>query len=289
MKIAFGMIVFNSGYVLGPCLSAVYPYASQIIVAEGPVRYWQDQGFETSTDKTIKTLADFPDPEKKLRIIHSRYAEKEEQAQAYAAFIDRDTDYLWHLDADEIYKPEDIEAVIDLLHKSRPTSLGFRLCTFFGGFERVLTGFEANYNTVRLLRWHPGARLVGHRPPTVDPVLPPVLNIDQAETFERTGAQIYHYSYVWPSQVETKVGYYRSRVPDLIIPDWYRSIWLPWVRGSAADRQAIEDRYDGVHEFIPSHRGPCRTTPFIGDHPPSITRVLPQLRADHAREVRYVR
>ena len=52
MKIAFGMIVFNGGFVLEECLKSVYPFAHQILIAEGPVGYWQSQGFTTSTDET---------------------------------------------------------------------------------------------------------------------------------------------------------------------------------------------------------------------------------------------
>ena len=37
MKIAFGMIVFEGDYVLKECLEQVYPFASQILIAEGPV------------------------------------------------------------------------------------------------------------------------------------------------------------------------------------------------------------------------------------------------------------
>ena len=37
LKIAFGMIVFEGDYVLEECLQQVYPYAEQILIAEGPV------------------------------------------------------------------------------------------------------------------------------------------------------------------------------------------------------------------------------------------------------------
>ena len=56
MKIAFWMIVFNGGFVLEECLKSVYPFAHQILIAEGPVGYWQSQGFTTSTDETNEIL-----------------------------------------------------------------------------------------------------------------------------------------------------------------------------------------------------------------------------------------
>ena len=67
IKIAFGMIVFEGDYVLKQCLEQVYPFASQILIAEGPVSFWQKQGRTTSTDETNKILDEFPDPENKIK------------------------------------------------------------------------------------------------------------------------------------------------------------------------------------------------------------------------------
>ena len=69
MKIAFGMIVFEGDYVLKQCLEQVYPFASQILISEGPVSYWQKQGRKTSTDRTNHILDVFPDPENKITIV----------------------------------------------------------------------------------------------------------------------------------------------------------------------------------------------------------------------------
>ena len=54
MKIAFGMIVFEGDYVLKECLEQVYPFAEQILIAEGPVEFWQREGRTTSPDDTNK-------------------------------------------------------------------------------------------------------------------------------------------------------------------------------------------------------------------------------------------
>ena len=67
MKIAFGMIVFEGDYVLKECLECVYPFAEQILIAEGPVKFWQDQGKITSEDKTNQILQNFPDPDNKIK------------------------------------------------------------------------------------------------------------------------------------------------------------------------------------------------------------------------------
>jgi len=126
MKITFGMIVLNGDQVLEETLSSVYPYAHQILIAEGPVGYWQQQGYTTSMDGTNEILENFPDPDNKIKIVHSQYSEKDEQCNAYMEFLDDETDYIWNLDCDEVFKPEDIEKVINLLETERYNSVGFK-------------------------------------------------------------------------------------------------------------------------------------------------------------------
>ena len=73
MKITFGMIVFNGNYVLKEAIESIYPYAHQILVAEGPVQYWQDEGYQTSNDGTNDVLSQLYDPDHKITIVHSQY------------------------------------------------------------------------------------------------------------------------------------------------------------------------------------------------------------------------
>ena len=120
------MIVLNGDQVLEETLASVYPYAHQILIAEGPVGYWQQQGYTTSVDGTNEILENFPDPDNKIKIVHSQYLEKDDQCNAYMEFLDDETDYIWNLDCDEVFKPEDIEKVINLLETERYTSVGFK-------------------------------------------------------------------------------------------------------------------------------------------------------------------
>ena len=59
-------------------------------------------------------------------------------------FINDDIEYLWNLDSDEVYKTEDLENIVEFLKREQPTSVGVRSCSFYGGFDRYLTGFELN-------------------------------------------------------------------------------------------------------------------------------------------------
>ena len=61
IKIAVGMIVFDGDYVLKQCLDQIYPHVDQILITEGPVRFWQNQGKHTSTDNTNSIIDNYND------------------------------------------------------------------------------------------------------------------------------------------------------------------------------------------------------------------------------------
>jgi hypothetical protein len=279
MNIAFGMIVFNGNYVLQECLEAVYPHASQIIIAEGPVKYWQDRGYTTSDDGTNDILNEFYDPDEKISVVHRKYLEKDEQCNAYIQFMRDDTDYLWNLDSDEVFKDEDIVCVKNLLKQLSLTSVGFKSLSFYGGFDRYLTGFEEDAEFLRIHKIYPGSYWHTHRPPRIAHKQSPLLQSKHLNhnTLATLGVRMYHYSYVFPQQVKQKVAYYTAAVgdKDVQIPNYFNDVYLPWLQGK---REEIEQKYEGVHEWKPSYRGPCYTTPFTGNHPTIIQQNLNKLQ-----------
>jgi len=275
MKIAFGMIVFEGDYVLKQCLEQIYPFASQILIAEGPVSYWQGQGRTTSLDKTNEILHSFPDPDNKIKIVHGQFNEKDDQCRAYMKYINDDIDYIWNLDSDEVYKTEDLIKIVDFLKKENPTSVGVRSCTFYGGLDHYLTGFELNTdNFLRIFRYAPNSNWLTHRPPTIkypDNMYMERKHIGSDTLFNILGAQMYHYSYVFPDQVFKKINYYKDSVSrSMCIENYFNDVYLPWVLGTNNDKYNVEAKYLGVHEWKPNNRGECYTTKFIGIHPESI-------------------
>tara|TARA_R110000796_G_scaffold183100_6_gene299545 strand:- start:465 stop:1331 length:867 start_codon:yes stop_codon:yes gene_type:complete len=282
MKIAFGMIVFNGDFVLKECLESVYPYATQILISEGPVRYWQDQGYTTSTDRTNEILSNFPDPENKITVVHGQFEEKDEECRAYMPYMRDDIDYIWNLDSDEIYKPEDIEKIIKILEEESYTSVGIRSCSFYGGFDNFIGGFElAKDNFLRIFKVYPNATWKTHRPPTI--VAPagtetlPEKHLDSDTLWDKHGVQMYHYSYVFPRQVREKIAYYKAKVSkDNCHPNYYEEIYLPWVRGN----KDVEWSWRGVHEFKPLSRGDAFTQKFGGDHPTVIENKIPEFQKE---------
>lgn len=291
MKIAFGMIVFEGDYVLKECLEQVYPFAEQILIAEGPVDFWQRQGRTTSLDDTNKILDEFPDPENKIKIVHGQFKEKDDQCMAYMKYINNDIDYIWNLDSDEIYKKEDLKKIIKFLKDESPTSVGVRSCSFYGGLDNYLTGFELNRdNFLRIFKYVEGSTWLTHRPPTMKyPSGTDIQHkhIDSETLWHETGVQMYHYSYVFPDQVYKKVSYYKDSVSKQnCIDDYFYKIYYPWVTGNDFQRKSIEEKFLGVHEFLPSVRGDCYTSPFVLSHPESISENISDLNFKISNQIK---
>lgn len=291
MKLAFGMIVFESDYVLKECLEQVYPFAEQILIAEGPVSYWQRMGKTTSEDETNHILNTFPDPDKKIIITHGQYSEKDEQCQAYMKNLRPDIDYLFNLDSDEVYKTEDLKKIIKILEEYKPARIAVRSCSFYGGFDHYLNGFELGKdNFLRIFRVTPGCSWEKHRPPTIrypDNANINWMHIDSETLWNNFGVQMYHYSYVFPKQVFNKVGYYKSDISkENCIDDYFNQVYLPWVIGDENQRKNIEEKYEGVHEFKPNVRGYCGTSKFDGTHPEAIFKNLENLKLKFNKQLK---
>jgi glycosyltransferase involved in cell wall biosynthesis len=292
MKIAAGMIVFNGEYVLKQCLESIYPYVSQICIAEGPVLYWQRKGKITSTDNTNDIIHGFPDPEDKIKIYHGLYKEKDEQVNAYLQFLDPDTDYLINLDSDELYRHDDMEKLIKYIEDEQPTSIGVKSCSFYGGFDKYIGGFEQlKDNFLRIFKWYPGAGWETHRPPTVR--LQPGQDrkhVDSDTLYERTGIEMMHYSYVFPKQVHNKINYYYG-IGGMgnRIPNYFFDVYWPWVLGDTDDKLKVEKSFNGVHEYLPHGRIESYTKDFKREHPLSIQNDLPKLKEEFDSQVEHVK
>ena len=291
MKIAFGMIVFEGDYVLRECLECVYPYAEQILIAEGPVTFWQQQGKTTSEDKTNWILANFPDPDNKIKVIHGQFSEKDEQCNAYIEYLNDDIDYLWQIDSDELWKAEDIEKMINIFKTEKYTSVDVKSCSFYGGFDHYIGGFERQSgNFHRIFKVYPGSDWLTHRPPTIKhkPGINtlPERHLDGDTLWERYGVQMYHYSYVFPEQVRKKIFYYKSKVSmSKCIDDYFNLVYLMWTKGDKQDKNFVENLFNGVHEFKPQYRPHTRTHEFDGTHPKPIENNMKALKARFKKEL----
>lgn len=221
-NVTFGIIVLNGEPFTRYCLRALYPFAHEIIVVEGasPNAAQDSTPDGHSIDGTLETLHRFQteeDLDNKVQIVtrNGFWLEKDEQSAAYA---ERATgDYLWQVDVDEFYLPEDIQTIFNLL-KGDPTitEIAFEGIHLWGGFDYfVESGFmwypkRNNYH--RLFKFGPGYRYVTHRPPTVlDPSGIDVMTINALSKKDTAamGIYMYHYYAVFPAQVMRKARYYK--------------------------------------------------------------------------------
>jgi hypothetical protein len=275
-KVTFAGIVFNGEPFLEPCIQTFLPYG-QVVFVEGPTAFYRRKDLTTSSDNTNAVL------EKLLggHTLHGQWAEKDEEAEATARLIPEDTEYVWWIDSDEMYRDADIRRVLQLLETDQYDSISFKANSFFGNFDTILGGFEETFRVRRIFRWQPGATWKSHRPPAVQ--LPAGAKVgdrdlNHLET-DALGLRLFHYSYVYPSQAKAKSEYYADYNPEICIPNYYSTVFLPWARGNAATRRELEVRFKGVHNFTPEYRGDCYPRPFVGKHPEQIEKQLPALRA----------
>lgn len=284
MRVTAAMIVLNGDHVLQQSLESIYNFVDEILIAEGPVKFWQERGVERSTDLTIDIIKNFKDPANKIRFVSSKFSEKDEQFAAALSLMQGNPDYLLQVDADEVWTQESLINLESLLRSKSPISVGIHSHSFVGGFDRVISGFEEKTdNFLRVFKWENGCKFVTHRPPTIayrdGSRTCGTTHIDSDEARDLFDISMCHYSYVWPSQVKSKIEYYRSKVSmQNCIPDFYQSYWLPWTKTDRIDEKwSIESKILGMHEFKPEVRGPAFTKTFKGAHPLSIQKSMTAL------------
>ncbi len=311
LRFSFGMIVFNGEDFLQEVLESIYEFAYEIIIVEGPDRNALPMAGPDgrSTDGTLAILKNFPDPQKKLKIIHGVWQSKDQQCNRFIE--EASGDYIWQVDDDEVYKKEDLRKVERLLLQDPEISaVAFQWQNFFKGFDRVMVA-DQPYEVWRLFRLRPGYRFLTHRPPTVvDPSTGAVMNEIRSlsgRVLAESGIYIYHYSYVFDHQVKNKIRYHANLRLDEqgigipALPQWlagqrwiarpWRTCWhLSWLRElrRRRDRDFHYDYYNKIwlswdrnpsvveaqYGVSPSPGPYRRTEPFLGTHPEVIARRL---------------
>ena len=240
-RISFGIIVLNGEPFVRYNLRSLYPFAHQIIVVEGAVSaaavIATPDGH--STDGTLEVLRDFKmyeDPENKIVIVtaenegHPDGFWRGEKAQQSLAYACRATgDYLWQVDIDEFYTSENMQTVANLVSEDSSISgVSLKTVTFWGSPQYVTNGYILEMGAGvyrRLFKWGKGYKYVSHRPPTV-------VDENEMDTFgkkwidglqlARKGVHLYHYSLLFPRQVEDKCLYYdQAQLDERNAVLWY--------------------------------------------------------------------
>lgn len=277
-RITFGMIVLNGEPFIRYTLRALYPYAHEIIVVEGAAQGAKNVATSAghSRDMTLFTLHQFKaeeDPDNKLIIITQDgfWSEKDEMSQAYAT---RATgDYLWQVDVDEFYMPQDIEAVTALLRDDPSiTAVSFKTLTFWGAPDYIVDGWYLRRGADiyhRLFKWGDGYTYATHRPPTV--------HDSHSQSMKDlhwivADVPMYHYSLLLPKQVIEKCDYYSHA-------DWAkRQGALDWANNAYLK---INRPYH-VHNI---EQYPSWLEHYTGQHPPQLLEMWEHI-ADSEYDIR---
>jgi hypothetical protein len=279
-RITFGIIVLNGEPFTRHCLRSLYPFAHQIVVVEGG--HEDTRAVATpdghSVDGTLEALRRFKSEEDlldKVEIVtrDGFWPKTDElgrhrtaQSRAYA---ERATgDYLWQVDIDEFYRPEDMQAVIAMLKGQRDVSaVSFRTRSFFGGLRYVAESWDHLDGTRdfdRLFKWGPGYRYVTHEPPTVVDDRGRDLRALQwvrAGEMAKRGVFLYHYESLIPWQVEQKVRIYEDEKPE-----WCAGL-VDWAENSYF-------RLRHPYRVHREYRSPSWLRRFDGPHPPQATLMM---------------
>jgi len=286
-RISFGIIVLNGEPFTRYCLRALYPFAHEIIVVEGAHTGARVSATPEghSVDDTLRTLLRFKrdeDPDDKLRIVTrngfwpdveeltpSRGRTRTSQSRAYAELATGD--YLWQVDIDEFYRPQDTRAVIDMLAADPSiTAVTFPFRDFWARPQYTVGSWKYRRKGVahRLFKWGEGYCYLKHRPPTV---------VDRSGRDQRTlhwvspsdmsrrGIFMHHYSHLFPIQMERKALVYAAERPDYFaeIDDWRKKAYL-----TIGKPYHVEQHY----------RIPSWLTRFDGGHPPEILQMMRDIR-----------
>ena len=282
-QITFGMIVLNGEPFIRYNLRALYPFAHQIVVIEGacPAAREIATADGHSIDDTIQILRKFKDendPQHKIDIVIAEDeghpngfwpGEKHEMSQAYAK---RATgNYLWQIDVDEFYHPNDIERVIQILsEKPSITAISFPIHFFWGGSDYIVDGFSMRYSGDgifhRVFSWGKGYQYISHRPPTVlnenGQDLRKLEWVDPKK-MRQEGIYLFHYDMLLPVQAERKSQYY-SRV------DWH-DLESSKIRNWKSN---IFDKLTDPYHIYTVYTNYSWLSRFVGSHPSIIEEMI---------------
>jgi glycosyltransferase involved in cell wall biosynthesis len=286
-RISFGVMVLNGEPFTRYCLRSLYPFAYEIIVVEGG--HEDARAVATadghSTDSTLNSLHRFvreEDVAGKVRIVTregfwprideltlGQGSTRTSQSRAYAELATGD--YLWQVDIDEFYMPEDMLRVLRMLSDDPSiTAVTFPYRDFWARPDYLADSWKSRRKGVahRLFKWEQGYTYQRHRPPTViDDCGRDLrgLNWVSARDMARRGVWMYHYSHLFPSQVLQKASVYQEEWSEIS----YEA--QKWAENYFRLRRPYRVER---HYFVPSWLKRYR-----GAHPPQITRMMDDIES----------
>jgi FkbM family methyltransferase len=281
-KFSFVTIVLNGMPFLEHALRAVYDFAHEIIIVEGAVTNcrFAAQPDGSSVDGTVECIRRFPDPQKKIRLLQGAWPEKCEMQNAALSLVTGD--YVWLMDADEIYRRADLAKIAELLRRDPDiTQVNVIPDNFWKGFDHLMIApyfFRPEAHYRRIFKFKPGAKFTSHRPPTLlwpgETRTTEQMNCVPGEITRALGVIPFHYSYVVEAQVAQKIELYHRYGWDkgwnLDMARWFHECWQAWTPGNRAEVERHWPVWTGGQG--------SRTVPFTGEHPEVMREFIAQFR-----------
>lgn len=159
------VIALNEEPFIRPCLEAIYPFVHRIIVVTNYDTDYQLRALVP--DGTLQAVLSFPDPDRKLHVIISRAILDEVLQRNWALNFDeqlfalaqgdfrphawalddirlayRRTDYYWVIDADEIYDPATVPAIVDFVERANGRNIVVRGFNHFKKWNYRINGSQ---------------------------------------------------------------------------------------------------------------------------------------------------
>ena len=127
MKRSALMIVAQGQPFIGYQLANVYDLVDELVIVEGPDPWFEQViGAKRSTDGTIQVIKSFPDPEKKIKMIHTNLG-KNQMIRAGMGLVTGD--YIYQIDVDEFLAPDTINTAFEVLELSEPDEVQLVQCS----------------------------------------------------------------------------------------------------------------------------------------------------------------
>ena len=152
-RVSICIPVLNEEKFIYSCIKQIYDWecTHEIIILEGSTKLYRQanpdmvnvQGL--SIDKTSEIIRNFPDPQKKIKFIQQRWEDKLELKKKMWSMATGY--YVWLIDADEFYTPEDLTKIAETIKTKPIKQLKIKQRIFGRTLDSIVTGgrFTNNY------------------------------------------------------------------------------------------------------------------------------------------------
>lgn len=211
-KHSFGIIVHNGASFVALAIQSIYDVAHEIIIIEGceneAMFLATSKGL--SVDGTDKVIRSFQDPQGKIKYIQGgKFKTKTDQCNEYMKLVTGD--FIWELDSDELYLPEDVVRMDELLFKGQYEAVEIPFWHFWRDTFHVVRGTSWEIPIRRIFKFQKGDLYKTHRPPEISRKAWADSKVLTAPLLRQMGLYCFHYGFVENWRTKWKVAYHCNR------------------------------------------------------------------------------